>query len=126
MRSRTVRRGRIFASSAMGILISGLGISLPAAAAPRAITMLANSRASFVAHARDLGAVTRSSPVDFEVLLALPDEPAVEAEVQALSTPGSASFRRFLTPAEFQSAYSPSPAAVAAVESWVRAGGLKV
>jgi subtilase family serine protease len=127
MRSRRVGRARIFASmGTVGALIGGLGISQIAAAAPRATTVLANSQPSFVAHSRDLGAVNPSKPVDFEVLLALPDESAVEAEVQALSTPGSASFRQFLTPAEFQSTYSPSPAAVAAVESWVRAGGLKV
>ena len=124
MRSDTVRRARILAT--VGTLIGGLAVSQVAAAAPSATTVLAGSQASFVAHARDLGAVNRSTPVDFDVLLALPDQAAVEAEVQALSTPGTPSFRRFLTPAGFRSAYSPAPSAVAAVESWVRAGGLKV
>ena len=50
----------------------------------------------------------------------------MEAEVQALSTPGNASFRKFLTPAQFRSTYSPSPSSVAAVESWVRGAGLTV
>jgi len=127
MRSRTVRRGRIYASLGIATtLVCGLGISQIAGASPTATTMLANSQPSFVAHSKDLGAVNRSKAVDFEVLLALPDETGVEAEVQALSTPGSVSFRKFLTPADFRSTYSPSPAAVAAVESWVRSGGLKV
>jgi subtilase family serine protease len=127
MRSHTVRRGRIYASlGTVGALIAGLGISQNAGAATHATTMLANSQPSFVAHAKDLGAVSSSRAVDFEILLGLPDESGVEAEVQALSTPGSASFRKFLTPAEFQSTYSPSPSAVSAVETWVRGGGLKV
>ena len=134
MHSRTVRRGggtvrgtRVFAClGTVGTLICGLGTAQDAGAAPRAKTMLANSRPLFVGHSTDLGAVSPSKPVDFDVLLALPDQQAVESEVQALSTPGSTSFRRFLTAAQFDRMYSPSPAAVAAVESWVRAGGLKV
>ncbi len=127
MRSRPVRRVRTSITfGAVGALIGGLGLTQMAGAAPSATSALANSRPSFVSHARDLGAVRASEPVDFEVLLKLPDESAVAAEVQALSTPGSASFRKFLTPAEFRSTYSPSAAAVAAVESWVRSAGLSV
>jgi subtilase family serine protease len=110
----------------VGALIAGIGVAPTAGAAPRATSMLTNSRPSFVAHARDLGAVDASAPVDFEILLALPDQSAVEAEVQALSTPGNAAFRRFLTPAQFRSTYSPSTGAVSAVESWVRSAGLVV
>jgi subtilase family serine protease len=127
MRSRPVRRVRTYITlGAVGALIGGLGLTQMAGAAPSATTALANSRPSFVSHARDLGAVRASELVDFEVLLKLPDESAVAAEVQALSTPGSASFRKFLTPAEFRSTYSPSAAAVSAVESWVRSAGLTV
>jgi subtilase family serine protease len=107
-------------------LVGGLGFTQIAGAAPSATSALANSRPSFVSGARDLGAVRASEPVDFEVLLSLPNESAVEAEVQAVSTPGSSSFRKFLTPAQFRSRYSPSPASVAAVESWVRGTGLKL
>ncbi len=127
MRSRKVRRVRTSLTlGAVGALIGGLGLTQMAGAAPSATSALANSRPGFVNQARDLGAVRASEPVDFEVLLSLPNESAVEAEVQALSTPGSASFRKFLTPAQFRSTYSPSPAAVSAVESWVRSAGLTV
>jgi subtilase family serine protease len=127
MRSRRVRRVRTYTTlCAVGALIGGLAVSQTAGAATIATSALANSRPSFVNGARDLGAVRASTPVDFEVLLSLPDESAVEAEVQALSTPGSASFRKFLTPAQFRSTYSPSAAAVSAVESWVRRAGLTV
>jgi subtilase family serine protease len=127
MRTRKVRRGRAgITIGAVAALIGGVGFSQIAAATPDGTTALANSRPSFVSQARDLGAVRASEPVDFEVLLNLPDESAVEAEVQSLSTPGSPSFRRFLTPAQFRDTYSPSAAEVAAVESWVRGAGLTV
>jgi len=122
-----MRRGRAFAAlGTTGVLIAGLGFTEMAAAAPTATTALANSRPAFAGLAKDLGAVSASQSVDFEVLLGLPDQAAVETEVQALSTPGNASFRRFLTPAQFRSTYAPSAADVSAVESWVRGAGLKV
>jgi subtilase family serine protease len=107
-------------------LIGGLGFTQIATAAPSGTVALANSRPSFVAKAKDLGAARATRSVDFEILLSLPDQSAVEAEVRALSTPGSPSFRKFLTPAQFRSTYSPSAAAVSAVESWVRGAGLTV
>jgi subtilase family serine protease len=126
-RSRTVRRVRTYGTIGTAIaLVGGLGFSQIASAATSATSALANSRPSFVAGARDLGAVRASEPVDFEVLLSLPNESAVEAEVKAVSTPGSSSFRNFLTPAQFRSTYSPSASSVAAVESWIRSARLKV
>jgi subtilase family serine protease len=122
-----MRRGRIYAALGTTVLlIAGLGFTQMAAATPSATSALINSRPSFAAHAKDLGAVSAKSSVDFEVLLNLPDQSAVESEVQALSTPGTASFRHFLTPAQFRSSYSPSSADVSAVESWVRSAGLTV
>jgi len=127
MHSRTKRRGRILATAGTaGAVIAALGLTPSAGAAPKASSALSNSRPAFVAQATDRGPVSSAEPVDFEVLLQLPDESALEAEIQALSSPGTASFRKFLTPAEFRSTYSPSTASVAAVESWVRGAGLTV
>ena len=127
MRSRTVGRVRTYATlGAVVALIGGLGFTQIAGATPSATSALSNSRPLFVAQAKDLGAVHASEQVDFEVLLNLPNESAVEAEVQALSTPGNPLFRHFLTPAQFRSTYSPSAASVAVVEAWVRHAGLKV
>jgi subtilase family serine protease len=127
MRGRIGGYGRIGAVGiTAGVLVAGLGLTQTAGAQPSVTATLAGSQPSFVAHARDLGAVRASERVDFEVLLKLPDESAVEAEVKAVSSPGSASFRKFLTPAQFRATYSPSAAAVSAVESWVRGAGLTV
>jgi subtilase family serine protease len=130
MSSRVIRRGRTCAIVAMaGAMVAGMGTIQIAQAAQRAhatTTVLSGSRPAFLGDSRDLGAVSGARAVDFEVLLALPHQSAVEAEVQALSTPGSASFRKYLTDSQFRAAYSPSTRSVAAVESWVRGAGLKV
>lgn len=96
------------------------------AGAASATVALSNSRPRFAGSAHDLGAVASSKSVDFEVLLALPDPAAVEAEIQAVSSPTSPSFRHFLTPAQFRDRYAPTAASVAAASAWIRSAGLSV
>jgi subtilase family serine protease len=127
MRGRPGRRGlKYIALLAVGVFIGVVGSVQSAGATPKAVSALANSRPSFAVRAKDLGPVSASEPVDFEVVLSLPHESAVETEVQALSTPGNALFRQFLTPSNFRATFSPSVSAVSAVESWVRSAGLRV
>jgi subtilase family serine protease len=127
MRGRPDRRGRTYvALLAAGVVVGTLGSVPNAGATTRAVSALVDSRPSFVAGARDLGPVRASEPVDFEVVLNLPDESSVESEVQAVSTPGNASFRKFLTPSQFRATFSPSESDVSAVETWVRSAGLTV
>ena len=88
---------------------------------------LAASQPAFVAHATDLGAAAAaSSRSTSRSCSRYPDETAVEAEAQAVSTPGSPLYRHFLTTAQFRARFSPSAAAVTAVSSWVRSAGLAV
>jgi subtilase family serine protease len=87
---------------------------------------LAASQPAFVASAHNLGATSKSTKVNFEVLLAIPNQAGLQAAIQAISTPGNAQFRHFLTTTDFRNTYSPSTASVAAAASWVRSYGLKV
>ncbi|MFZ0664546.1 MAG: S53 family peptidase [Acidimicrobiales bacterium] len=103
-----------------------LAVGTAGASAATGTPALLAGRPAFLAHATDVGPVAASQRVDFEVLLAYPNERAVEAEAQAISSPGNALFRHFLTTAQFQARYSPSPAAVSAVESWTKSAGLSV
>lgn len=121
--SRTVRLGLIAATA--GAVAVGATVLPGSASAAGSVTM-AGSRPGFVAQAHDAGAVAGSTAVDFKVLLALPDQAAAEAAVQAMSTPGSAQFRHFLTTAQFRDRFAATPATVSAVSSWVRSAGLHV
>ena len=51
---------------------------------------------------------------------------ALRAAVLAVSTPGSAVYRHFLTPAQYRAKYEPTAAAVASVSRWLRSAGLRV
>ncbi len=51
---------------------------------------------------------------------------ALEREALAVSTPGSAQYRQFLTPAEYFARFGTTSAAVAQVRDWLTSAGLKV
>jgi subtilase family serine protease len=128
MKSRVRRRATFAAVAVTSIGATFLIAGAPAVSAatnPGTVALTA-SRPAFLAHATDLGPAATSQRVDFEVLLSYPDEAAVEAEAQAVSSPGNALYRHFLSTAQFRARYSPSAAAVSAVESWARSDGLSV
>jgi kumamolisin len=62
------------------------------------------------------------------MLVALPirSRSALEAAVSAIYTPGGASFRQYLTPAEWQSTYAPGAGAIAAVGAGLQPYGVTV
>ncbi len=53
-------------------------------------------------------------------------QPALNAAVHDVSTPGNASFRHFLTPAQYRARFEPTAASVGSVTNWLRSAGLKV
>jgi subtilase family serine protease len=124
---RTVRHARVVTVlvSAGAIAAASL-VGAGTAGASTARVALARSRPKFTASGHDVGAVPGARRVDFEVALAVPDAAALSAEAQAVSSPASASFRHFLTIAQFRDRFAPSVADVAAVSAWIRSAGLKV
>ncbi|HXQ60994.1 MAG TPA: protease pro-enzyme activation domain-containing protein [Acidimicrobiales bacterium] len=73
---------------------------------------------------RAVSALPGTERLSVDVALSPADPAALEAFDQAVSTPGSPSFRRFVTPGEFAARFGPGAAAVAAVRSWLRGEGL--
>jgi subtilase family serine protease len=51
---------------------------------------------------------------------------ALKRAVSAVATPGSATYRHFLTPAQYRARYEPSQASVRSVSAWLRSAGLRV
>jgi subtilase family serine protease len=64
--------------------------------------------------------------VNFRVYLGWRNEDAATALANAVSTPGSASYRQFLTPQQFRAQFAPSQADVSAVQKWLRDAGFTV
>ncbi|MDQ6606095.1 MAG: protease pro-enzyme activation domain-containing protein [Actinomycetota bacterium] len=73
---------------------------------------------------RVLGALDPRARLQLTIALAPRDAVALAAYAAAVSTPGSADFRRYLSVAEFARRFGPGAAAVAAVRSSLRAHGL--
>jgi subtilase family serine protease len=95
------------------------------AAAPR--KAVPNTKPMWLGHASRVGTAARSAPVNLRVYLAPRGGlDALEAAVTAASTPGTASYRHFITPDAYRARYAPTDAAVQSVTSWLGSAGLHV
>ncbi len=66
------------------------------------------------------------SAVDFELVLHPRDLPTAQALALAVSTPGNASYRQYLTPEQWEARFSPTPGEVGEVRAWLHSQGLRV
>jgi subtilase family serine protease len=89
-------------------------------------TVLEGTAAPAAARTHKVGSVSGSSPVNFELVLNLQDESGAKALAQAISTPGSSSYRQYLTAAQWEARFSPTPAQVDEASAWLRSEGFSV
>jgi len=102
-----------------------LAPALAGAAAPP--TRAAVQRSSpAAAPAAVVSATPANAPVDFSVGLQLSDPAGALAFERSVSDPASASYRHYLTPAQWERRFSPSQSSVDAVTSWLRSQGIAV
>ncbi|MGA9857128.1 MAG: S53 family peptidase [Solirubrobacteraceae bacterium] len=115
-------RGGILAMTAtvslMGALASG-------ASAAKTVT-LPDSQSPAAARTPRVGSVARATAMHFEVDLKLADQSGAEALARAVSTPGSASYGAYLTPAQWEARFSPTAADVSQVTAFLHASGFLV
>jgi subtilase family serine protease len=69
------------------------------------------------------GPVDPNAGIGFRVYLGWNNPTAAVALAQAVSDPGSSSYRQYLTPEQFRQQFAPSKAQVAAVQSWLESQG---
>jgi subtilase family serine protease len=106
------------------VLAAGLAMPLAAGAASNAVALPGSSPLS-----RPHGPVSPTSGaahIEFEVGLQLRDPAGALALEGAVADPASPEYRHFLTPAQWEQRFSPSPAAVRAVSVWLRSRGITV
>jgi subtilase family serine protease len=72
------------------------------------------------------GTPSAFTPVTTRVFLAGPDPQGLASYATAVSTPGSGSYRRFMSASETAARYAPSTATQDTVASWLRSSGLTV
>ena len=104
------------------VVVGGLG---SAGAAP-SMVRLSGSTLPSARLAANNPAVARSARVRFQVQLRLRDQAGADALARAVSTPGSAQYRQYLTPDQYRARFSPTQASVDTVSAWLASQGLKI
>jgi subtilase family serine protease len=123
--AKTIAAGAVLAAALAVVLVAALAAS-PAAAGPSAKT-IPNTKPLWTAHATHLGGASASTPVSARVYLAPRGGlAAVKEAAVTMSTPGSASYHQFLTPAQYQARFGTTAATVHAVSSYLTSAGLDV
>ena len=112
--------------SAPAALASAPGASPLAPLAPLAKVALPGTVPRIPSGVSRLGAVPASQMLHLTVALASQNPAGLAHEVAAVSTPGSADFRHYLSAAQFNASYGPSAAEVWEVTSELRRDGLAI
>lgn len=121
-RWRTLAAGLAAAAAVAGTLAA---VSAPAAASPRPReTTLNGSAVPFTSHTRSTGAVPAGTRLTVELWLK-PRLAAAERYAAAASTPGSPSFRHYLSPAAYTTRFAAPASEVTRVRSWLRSVGFR-
>jgi subtilase family serine protease len=117
-------------------VIAGLalaaGMGVPAAAeagsavSGTARVQLPGAQPAWAVPRADRGPVSGHAAVTAQVYLAGRDPAGLAAYARAVSSPGSRSYHRYLTPARTAARFGVSAAAAAAVTTWLRRAGLTV
>jgi subtilase family serine protease len=119
-RWRTLAAGLAAAATVAGTL-AAVGGTAAAAPGPRETT-LNGSAVPFTSHTRSTGAVPAGTQLTVELWLK-PALAAAERFAAAVSTPGSPSFRHYLSPAAYTARFAAPAAEVARARTWLRAEG---
>ncbi|HEX4088315.1 MAG TPA: S53 family peptidase [Trebonia sp.] len=104
-----------------GLAIAGTGSQAGAAQRPTVATV-AGSVAPFISRTPSLGDLPAGQRLTIELWLQ-PRTAAATSFAEAVSTPGSPEFHRYLTPDAYAARFAATAADAGAVESWLRAGG---
>ena len=118
---------RVAASGASLAVMAGMaGIRIPLAAGSTVPLATLGAAPKLPAASSTLGALPPATPVTVSVVLTPSDPAGLTAAATAVATPGSSSFRSFMTPAQVAATFGPTPASSGAVRSWLEGEGLHV
>jgi subtilase family serine protease len=112
--------------AALALVVTTIAGSGPAQAA-QGTKPIPHTNPLWISHARHLGAAQSSAAVSARVYLAPRGGlGALESAAVAMSTPGSASYRQFLSVAQYRAQFAPTASDVNAIRDWLTSAGLHV
>lgn len=117
--------GRIAVVAGAGALaLPFLGAAASASAAEPVV--VPGAQPVWATPAAAVGAPSATSRVSFSLSIPLRDAAGADAFTAAVSTPGSASFHKYLTPAQYNARFGPSSTAARKVSSYLKGQGFAV
>lgn len=122
-----LRRSTVTVGAALPLAVAAFAVAAPTAAVaktPHSRTSVPGSHPNWATTNNRTATVTSSKQVTGRMYLAPRSQSALDAAVQAVSTPGSASYHQFITPDAFRSTYGPTAAQINTVTSWAKSAGL--
>jgi subtilase family serine protease len=122
MRMRT--RAGLSGIAVLGMVAAGLTVSGTASAATT--TAIKGNVPAFATASHRAGPVAGSARLTVTVYLTPRNQASMARAIRDIYRPGSATYRKYLTPAQFHARFSPSTADVTAVKSFLAKAGLKV
>jgi subtilase family serine protease len=108
-------------------IVGGTAGSLGSARAASGRQAIPNTRPAWLGHAQNLGHASAGAPVNARIYLT--PNGGMEKLKQfalAVSTPGNAQFRHFLTPSQYFQRFGTTADSVSGVTSWLTGAGLRV
>ncbi len=100
---------------------------LPArAAATGTLTTFPTTRPAVVQHSQINGPADTQQRISLSIGLRVPNQASLTQYVQDISRPGSTNYHRYLTPAQYEGAFSPSKATYSAIESYLQGAGFTI
>src|ERR1700712_5627207 len=107
--------------------VAGLSLTAVPAQADSPTTPIPHSKPSWLGKATHLGDAAATAKTTAKVYLAPKGGlDALKAAALAVSTPGSATYGTFVTPAQYRARFAPSAESVQSVEHYLRAAGLTI
>ena len=113
-------------TGAMGLAVAALALPTGSAFAAPSRASLPGSRPAWATSAARQAATPAGETVRLRVYLPWRDQAGLDAFTKAVSTPGSADYGRYLSPAQFRQRFAPAQADVTAVQQWLRKAGFSV
>ena len=121
--SRLSRTACAALGAAALVTAASAGSALAAPSGPHA---LPGSVPSWAVAKNRAASTDSTQQVTFRVYLNYRGGDAAAAYASSVSTPGSANYKKFLTPAQFRAQFSPAQADVNSVSSWLKSQGFSV
>ncbi len=124
--SRDGRRRRALTAAAVALPLVAAALTAAGTAQANDRHAVAGTRPTWASASADRGKTDTTQRLDAKVWLSGRDPKGLDAYAQAVSTPGSQQYRKFLTPQQFNQRFGTTTQQVDAVTSWIRSSGLYV